>query len=110
MHIFEKFCIFLNMIFNHQDSSLSSVFFHMAVNFKCLRIVLPCLKAEESLFLNYGKLQNDFLLLDYGFVIRSNPFDTVQLRFDVGMIELGRSIGGLSKTNIGKGTLLSLHI
>lgn len=41
-------------------------------------------------------------------MVRNNPYDTVQLRFDVGMVELGRSIGGLSKTKIGKGKLIEV--
>ncbi|GMH33548.1 hypothetical protein BSKO_01382 [Bryopsis sp. KO-2023] len=61
------------------------------------------IKAGESFFLNYGNLPNDFLLLDYGFVVPVNPYDTVQLRFDLNMIELGRDIGGLAKAKVGKG-------
>ena len=41
--------------------------------------------------LNYGNLPNDLLLLDYGFVIPGNPFETVQLRFDPGLIEVSRA-------------------
>ena len=43
-----------------------------------------------------GDLSNDFLLMDYGFLIPDNPHDTVQLRFDPGLIEVrgaGRQAG-----------------
>lgn len=40
------------------------------------------LDAGEDLFLNYGPLSNDILLLDYGFVLPNNPNDRVELRYD----------------------------
>lgn len=45
--------------------------------------------AGEPLLLSYGKLSNDFLLMDYGFVVAANPHDAVQLRFDVGLLQAG---------------------
>ena len=36
----------------------------------------------EDVFLNYGSLSNDILLLDYGFVLPNNPNDRVELRYD----------------------------
>ena len=36
----------------------------------------------EDVFLNYGPLSNDILLLDYGFVLPNNPNDRVELRYD----------------------------
>lgn len=52
--------------------------------------------AGEPLLLSYGKLSNDFLLMDYGFVVAANPHDAVQLRFDVGLLQVGRAgrVGG----------------
>lgn len=47
--------------------------------------------AGEELFLSYGALGNDFLLLDYGFIVENNPHDTCQLAFDMGLLEAGRS-------------------
>lgn len=46
------------------------------------------LEAGDPLLLNYGKLTNDFLFLDYGFVMDSNPYDRVQLRFGVDLIQV----------------------
>lgn len=45
--------------------------------------------AGEPLLLSYGKLSNDFLLMDYGFVAPNNPHDRVALRFDVELIKVG---------------------
>lgn len=42
----------------------------------------------DPLLLSYGKLSNDFLLMDYGFVVDDNPYDTVSLRFDVGLLNV----------------------
>eukprot|EP00887_Chlorella_sp_A99_P000675 scaffold5.g675.t1 len=54
------------------------------------------LAAGEPVLLSYGPLSNDFLLMDYGFVVEGNPHDTVQLRFHPGLIEAraGRGWGG----------------
>ncbi|EFJ43131.1 hypothetical protein VOLCADRAFT_106928 [Volvox carteri f. nagariensis] len=43
----------------------------------------------EPLLLSYGKLNNDFLFMDYGFIVPDNPYDTVQLRFDIGLMQAG---------------------
>lgn len=40
------------------------------------------------MLISYGGLSNDFLLLDYGFLVPGNPHDTVQLRFDRGLVEV----------------------
>lgn len=44
--------------------------------------------AGEPLLLSYGPLSNDFLLMDYGFVIPGNPHDKVALRFDMNLINV----------------------
>eukprot|EP00238_Polyblepharides_amylifera_P004963 CAMPEP_0196590656 /NCGR_PEP_ID=MMETSP1081-20130531/67159_1 /TAXON_ID=36882 /ORGANISM="Pyramimonas amylifera, Strain CCMP720" /LENGTH=480 /DNA_ID=CAMNT_0041913811 /DNA_START=44 /DNA_END=1486 /DNA_ORIENTATION=- len=53
------------------------------------------------LLLNYGALPNDFLLLDYGFVVPSNPHDYVCLRFDEGLLENARLASNMYKEPIG---------
>jgi hypothetical protein len=40
--------------------------------------------------LSYGPLSNDFLLMDYGFVIPSNPHDRVALRFDLALLDVSK--------------------
>lgn len=44
--------------------------------------------AGEPLLLSYGPLSNDFLLMDYGFVIPSNPHDRVALRFEMNLLNV----------------------
>lgn len=52
-------------------------------------VAARALSAGEPVLLSYGNLQNDFLLMDYGFVIPGNPFETVQLRFGPELVEVG---------------------
>ncbi|CAK0785800.1 hypothetical protein CVIRNUC_009011 [Coccomyxa viridis] len=54
------------------------------------------IQASEDLLLSYGNLDNDFLLLDYGFLVPSNPFDAVAVRFDVAFFQAANA---LSKQN-----------
>ena len=44
--------------------------------------------ANQPLTLSYGSLSNDFLLMDYGFVVPNNPFDRVQLSFSLQLMEV----------------------
>lgn len=43
----------------------------------------------EPLLLSYGPLSNDFLLMDYGFLVPGNPHDRVTLRYDVDLLQVG---------------------
>lgn len=43
---------------------------------------------NEALLLCYGELSNDFLFMDYGFIIPDNPHDRVQLRFGVDLLQV----------------------
>lgn len=61
------------------------------------------LRAGEDVHISYGTLGNDFLLLDYGFLVPGNPCDTVQLRFDRGLIEVCTPGGGLAGPGHGPG-------
>ncbi|KAK9151210.1 hypothetical protein Syun_009519 [Stephania yunnanensis] len=51
---------------------------------------------NDSITLNYGCLSNDFFLLDYGFVITSNPFDRIKLKYDGGFLYLCKHGHGIS--------------
>ncbi|GLI58700.1 hypothetical protein VaNZ11_000451, partial [Volvox africanus] len=51
--------------------------------------------AGELLHLSYGKLSNDFLFMDYGFVVPDNPYDAVQLKFDVGLLQAGALVANV---------------
>jgi len=46
----------------------------------------------EELMLSYGPLGNDFLLLDYGFIVEGNPHDSCQLAFDLSLFEAARAV------------------
>jgi hypothetical protein len=50
---------------------------------------LPQIAEGEPLLLSYGPLSNDFLLMDYGFLVAGNPHDRVPLRYDVGLLQVG---------------------
>lgn len=43
--------------------------------------------------LNYGDLGNDELLLDYGFFVKGNPFDYINLNFTPEAIYSARDFG-----------------
>jgi hypothetical protein len=46
--------------------------------------------------LNYGCLSNDLFLLDYGFVIPSNPYDQIELRYDNALLDAASMAAGVS--------------
>ncbi|KAF8068228.1 SETD3 [Scenedesmus sp. PABB004] len=50
--------------------------------------------AGAPLLLSYGPLSNDFLLMDYGFVVPDNPHDRVALRFEPELVASAALIGG----------------
>ena len=54
--------------------------------------------AGEAILISYGNLPNDFLLLDYGFIIPDNPYDTVQLRFDRNLVEASKAVANVGST------------
>uniref|UniRef100_J3LGT5 SET domain-containing protein n=1 Tax=Oryza brachyantha TaxID=4533 RepID=J3LGT5_ORYBR len=49
--------------------------------------------------LNYGCYHNDFFLLDYGFVITSNPYDQVELSYDGTLLDAASMAAGVSSPN-----------
>ncbi|KFK44512.1 hypothetical protein AALP_AA1G266300 [Arabis alpina] len=53
-------------------------------------------KENDPLLLNYGCLSNDFFLLDYGFVIESNPYDTIELKYDEQLMDAASMAAGVS--------------
>lgn len=59
-------------------------------------IALRNINEHEQIVISYGNLESDILLLDYGFLIQSNPFDCVKIKFDIGMVEAAKFIGGIS--------------
>ncbi|KAK3222229.1 hypothetical protein Dsin_009254 [Dipteronia sinensis] len=57
------------------------------------------IKQDNPLLLNYGCLSNDFFLLDYGFVIPSNPYDTIELKYDGALLDAASMAAGISQPN-----------
>jgi hypothetical protein len=52
----------------------------------------------SEILISYGdNLSNDDLLLDYGFVQRGNPSDRCPVRFDLGLVEMARGAGGVTR-------------
>lgn len=54
------------------------------------------IEQNDPLLLNYGCLNNDLLLLDYGFVIHSNPYDSIELRYDGALLDAASMAAGVS--------------
>ncbi|KAJ0492382.1 putative [histone H3]-lysine(4) N-trimethyltransferase chromatin remodeling SET family [Helianthus annuus] len=57
------------------------------------------IKEREHMTLNYGCLNNDFFLLDYGFVVPSNPYDCIELKYDGGLFDAASMAAGVSNPN-----------
>ncbi|EPS70598.1 hypothetical protein M569_04159, partial [Genlisea aurea] len=45
------------------------------------------IKRGDPLELNYGRLNNDLFLLDYGFIVPSNPYDCVEVKYDIDLLQ-----------------------
>ncbi|PON81793.1 Rubisco LSMT methyltransferase [Trema orientale] len=54
------------------------------------------IKQNDPLAINYGQLNNDLFLLDYGFVIPSNPYDTIELKYDGALLDAASMAAGVS--------------
>ncbi|XP_076953512.1 uncharacterized protein LOC143627617 [Bidens hawaiensis] len=57
------------------------------------------IKERDHLTLNYGCLNNDLFLLDYGFVVPSNPYDCIELKYDGGLFDAASMAAGVSNPN-----------
>ncbi|KAL3510476.1 hypothetical protein ACH5RR_029877 [Cinchona calisaya] len=57
------------------------------------------IKQDDLLLLNYGNLNNDLFLLDYGFVLPSNPYDCVELKYDSALLDAASMAAGISSPN-----------
>ncbi|GFS40510.1 rubisco methyltransferase family protein [Actinidia rufa] len=57
------------------------------------------IKQDEPLVLNYGCLNNDLFLLDYGFVIPSNPYDCIELKYDGALLDAASMAAGSPNAN-----------
>ncbi|KAK9705300.1 hypothetical protein RND81_07G046300 [Saponaria officinalis] len=54
------------------------------------------IKRNDAVEINYGCLSNDFFLLDYGFVISGNPYDSVELKYDEALLDAASIAAGVS--------------
>ncbi|RDY09876.1 Histone-lysine N-methyltransferase setd3 [Mucuna pruriens] len=57
------------------------------------------IKEDDPLLLCYGTLSNDLFLLDYGFVIHSNPYDCIELKYDGALLDAASMAAGVSSPN-----------
>lgn len=57
------------------------------------------IKQSDALELNYGCLNNDLFLLDYGFVVPSNPYDCIELRYDAALLDAASMAAGVASPN-----------
>lgn len=57
------------------------------------------IKRHEHLCLNYGCLNNDLFLLDYGFIVPSNPYDCIELKYDGPLLDAASIASGVSSPN-----------
>lgn len=62
------------------------------------------IKQNDPLELNYGCLNNDLFLLDYGFVIPSNPYDCIELKYDPALLDAASMAAGVSSSNFSSPT------
>lgn len=57
------------------------------------------IEQDTPVTLNYGCLTNDLFLLDYGFVIPSNPYDITELKYDGNLLDAASMVAGVSSPN-----------
>ncbi|XP_057962877.1 uncharacterized protein LOC131154245 [Malania oleifera] len=57
------------------------------------------IRQNDPLLLNYGCLRNDLFLLDYGFVVASNPYDCIELTYDGALLDAASMAAGVSSPN-----------
>ncbi|KAJ8565271.1 hypothetical protein K7X08_007847 [Anisodus acutangulus] len=68
------------------------------------------IKQNDPLLLNYGCLSSDLFLLDYGFVIQSNPYDCIELRYDAALLDAASMAAGVSSPNFSSPSLWQQQI
>lgn len=54
------------------------------------------ISADAELTISYGSLSNEELLMDYGFTVDNNPFDSVMINCDAHMLNTARTCTGQS--------------
>ncbi|RZC58021.1 hypothetical protein C5167_005319 [Papaver somniferum] len=57
------------------------------------------IRQNDPVVLNYGGLSNDFFLIDYGFVVPSNPYDTIELKYDGAFLDAASMAVGITSPN-----------
>ncbi|EEF36417.1 conserved hypothetical protein [Ricinus communis] len=72
---------------------------HDPGNAKMLIKAKKPIEQADSLLINYGCLNNDIFLLDYGFVIPSNPYDCIELKYDGALLDAASMAAGVSSPN-----------
>lgn len=78
--------------------------------FACQVIAAEHIKQSDALELNYGCLNNDLFLLDYGFVVPSNPYDCIELKYDAALLDAASMAAGVTSPNFSSPSPWQLEI
>ncbi|KAL3830736.1 hypothetical protein ACJIZ3_019538 [Penstemon smallii] len=87
---------------NHSFTPNAEIVQEKEANFENMLVKVVAgseIKRDDPLELNYGGLNNDLFLLDYGFVIPSNPFDCIELKYDSALLDAASMAAGISSPN-----------
>ncbi|XP_004150615.1 actin-histidine N-methyltransferase isoform X1 [Cucumis sativus] len=86
---------------NHSFNSNARIIQEQDASMKLKVKVVAETEIEENapLTLNYGCLDNDLFLLDYGFVVPSNQYDYIELKYDEALLEAASIVAGISSEN-----------
>ncbi|KAK1308422.1 hypothetical protein QJS10_CPA09g00388 [Acorus calamus] len=68
------------------------------------------IEQDTPILLNYGSLNNDLFLLDYGFVVPSNPHDFIELKYDGALLDAASMAAGVSSPNFSSPAQWQLQI
>ncbi|KAK7398875.1 hypothetical protein VNO78_10049 [Psophocarpus tetragonolobus] len=70
-----------------------------SMNMQVKVVAETAIKVDDPLLLCYGCFNNDIFLLDYGFVVHSNPYDCIELKYDGALLDAASMAAGVSSPN-----------
>ncbi|XP_050946400.1 uncharacterized protein LOC103504533 isoform X4 [Cucumis melo] len=84
---------------NHSFNSNARIIQEQDASMKLKVVAETEIEGNAPLTLNYGCLDNDLFLLDYGFVLPSNQYDYIELKYDEALLEAASIVAGISSEN-----------